>query len=230
MPLVVIDTRELATEEGRKIKEILRLNKVDIDIQVLDVGDYYIPPGEDTPIGCVIERKTILDLVNAAKTKRLWSQLVKLASLENAQPIIVIEGSLNQIRKFTKWKPRAVAGLIASIMFDFEIPIIQTPGWTWTVEVIHVFVNRIQGEKKPRKIPIRHGKKAETPHDFAKMVLASFPGVNVSRATALLKTFGNLYNAINNVNRWFHVRGIGKKIVESAREVLFADFRREEVE
>ena len=222
---VVIDTREVATEDGRKIKQNLLMHKVNIELSVLEVGDYYIPPGESKPLGVVVERKTVLDLINAAKTKRLWDQLQKLANLENALPLLILEGSLNMVRKFTQWKPQSITGLINTILFEFEVPILPSSGWYWTSEYIYNLAKKYQRDEKPRKAPIRIRKKAETPQDHAKIFLSALPSINVARAEAILKRFGSAYEAITNVDQWWQIPNIGKKTIRKVKDVLFAWFK-----
>ncbi|RLI81949.1 hypothetical protein DRP04_05045 [Archaeoglobales archaeon] len=217
---VIIDSREAASPLGARIKESLRLDRIGVEIEVLEVGDYYIPPGEHKPLGILIERKTVEDLVASAKTKRLWTQLGKLYTLENAYPMIILEGSLELIRKFTQWRPEAVAGLICSIVWDFEIPIITTPSWFWSARVIYVLTKKWQREEKHRKIPIRVKVKGERPIDYAKALLSALPGINVNRATILIRKFGNVLNALNNYSRWHGLRGIGPKTLRKIEEIL----------
>lgn len=227
---VIIDSREAASNLGAKIKESLKIDGIDVEIQVLEVGDYYIPPGEHKPYGLIIERKTVEDLVLAAKTKRLWTQLGKMFNVENAIPMMILEGSLELVRKFTKWKPEAVAGLICTILWDFEIPIITTPSWFWTSRVIYVLTKRWQREKKHRPAPIRVKIIGESPLDYAKSMLAVLPGINVSRATKLIEKFGNVLNALNNYSKWYVIRGIGPKTIRKVREILLCGGKEDEMD
>jgi len=218
--LVVIDSRELSSKEARKIQTILHSLNVATRIEVLEVGDYYIPPGEDADFGLVVERKEIIDLLNAAKTKRLWDQLRKLCEVENAHTMMIIEGSLTKAHKFTEWRPQSIAGLVASILLDFEIPVIQTPSYYWTGYMLYVLARRYQLADRIKYVPIRIRKKGYGPEDYAKQMLCSLPGINVGRAELILRRFGTVLDALNNVDAWKSLPKIGPKTVRKIKEVL----------
>jgi len=222
--VVFIDTREIATENGRKIAENLRIQGVKVNPEVLEAGDYYIPPGKNASHGIVVERKEILDLIASAKTKRLWQQLQNLSNAQNAEPYIVVEGSLALTKKFTQWRPEAVVGLIMTILNDFGIKIVFTPSWYWTSHVLMNMIKRLQREK-PKKIRRLHVvKKAQTPQEYALLVLASFPGISTARAEQILRTYGTLRDALDNVDYWHTLPGIGRKTARRVRQVLDAEF------
>lgn len=226
--MIKMDTRELSSPEGRKIKQLLEAHNIEIELEVLEVGDYYIPPGENHDFGIVIERKEMMDLLTSAKSKRLWDQLKRLVSLENADKLVIIEGYLSATKKFTQWKPQAVTGLITSILFDFEVPLLFSPSWFWTAYYLYVLCRRYQLDERVKRIPIRIAKRGETPKDYAKILLSSLPGINVTRAEAILKRFVTPINALNRVDDWDIIPRLGKKTIKKVKEVLYARFEDEE--
>jgi len=220
--LVVVDTREYSSRLGKRIVGYLKQDKdFEVKVDILDVGDYYIPGGS-TDI--LIERKTVIDLLNAAKTKRLWNQLKELLSVVDAEVYMILEGGEGMVKKFTKWSLEAFEGLKFMISHVFGIKILPTTSYGGTAILIKTIAKKVQSIEKPKKKQLKVRKNAETPQEQALYVLSQFPGINLGRAKQILERFGTLINALENVREWRSIRGIGFKTIKKVIDVLEARF------
>jgi len=213
--LIIVDSNEAAMAD--KIITKLREEGIEIRTQNLEY-DYYIP---SELYGAVIERKTVLDLLNSVKSKRLWNQLERMTRVENADPYLILEGNLNIIKKFTKWDVDSVAGIILSIPASWNIPIIPSMSEFWTVKILSAMVRRYQQEKLDKLPPLRIKLKTDNLREKALFFLCGLPMINRKRAEILLETFKSPIEAIENVEFWKEIKGFGNKIVKEATEILY---------
>ena len=101
---------------------------------------------------------------------------------------------------------------------------VQTVNYKETVDFLYTAARQEQVvEGKP---PIIHPiKKFETLADAQLFFIASLPSIGREKALALLKTYGTPMNALNNVEGWARdVRGLGPKIVEKVKKVLYTPY------
>jgi len=218
LPKVVVDSREAV--DAPTVVEKLRDSGVDVEVKLLEVGDYLIPRG-----GYLIERKTPQDLVASIRLGRLWRQVEELKSVENAKPIVVVEGSLKMIERFTKFKPVQVVGIINSIIFDWGIPVITLPGRRWMASYLEQLAKSAEIEDR-KHTQIRFEKKFESISEAQEYLIAGLPGINTSRARALLEYFGTP-KRIFNASQWelMQVPGIGEKTASKIIEVLTTKYK-----
>lgn len=219
MKLIVdVNERSLA----KRVIKNLKLLNINIDSENLVAGDYYIP-GVEGLQSYLVERKTTTDLVLSVKTRRLWDQLLAIKSVENVTPLLIIEGSLSQIEKFSGWRPPAVAAILATIAFDWKVQILPSSSERWTAYILYSLCRRAQIKEEPRPRPLRVSASLElTPQEAARYVLEGFPMIGPSKAEEILKYFGNLYEAITHVDWWNRLPGIGKKTISKIKEILYA--------
>jgi len=90
--MIVVDSREYS--KNQKIAEALKKEGISIEVQPLKVGDYFLICERRNVI---IERKTVWDYVHSVGSRRMIDQLLMLSSVENAEPRILIEGSIGLI-------------------------------------------------------------------------------------------------------------------------------------
>lgn len=212
--MIIIDSREAS-----KNKWILKaLADQKPKVEYLEAGDFLIG-------NILIERKTPTDLAFSIKSGRLWRELEKLKLAENVKPILLIEGSLSLVEKFTKWNPTSILGVLLSVIIDFKIPIITVPSRRWTIILLSNLVKYMTANKK-RTHPLRVKQKARSPQDYMRMVVEGLPGVSGVRAIALLehfKTLRGLFSA--SVEDLTEVEGIGKKTAEKLWKIMNVEYK-----
>jgi len=193
----------------------LRGNGVEVVVKPLP-ADYAI----EVEDGWIVERKTATDLVSSLRSGRLWRELEKLKLVEGLRPVLLVEGSLALIEKFTRWSCASVVGAVNSVLFDWEIPAVFVPSRKWTVAyLIHLAKSAELKGKKPH--PLRIKPKAEKPEDYVLMVAESLPGVSAIKARALLKRFKTLRRLFNATpEELMQVEGVGGKTAEKIWKVI----------
>jgi len=213
-PKIVVDSREASKQP--RIVEGLRNLGVEVKTELLEAGDFYIPAGEKSVL---VERKTPGDFVGSVRTRRLWDEIEAMKRAE-ARPLLLIEGSLSIIEQLTDWAPTSVAGIINSIMFDWQIPIIILPSRKWTT----IYLATLSKElitPKTRIYPLRTKPKVEKLEDYPQIVLEGLPDISAGRAKKLLETFGSVRSVVNaGIDELKEVPGIGEKIAEKIWKVV----------
>ena len=222
--LVIVDTREKRTPNACKIIEKLKNNRIIVEFASLPYGDYFIPGSIETKQGYIVERKTIFDLINSIKNRRLFEQLKNLSS-GNETPILVIEGSLAVIKKFSDFNEEAIMGIILSCIEKFGVETILVPSYYWTYLLIKQLVKRAQKSEKIKYKSLKTRKLPKTTEEQAIFFLSSLPGISEVRAREILKRFGNPLEALNKYRSWKIIPGIGENLIEKVRKVLLYNFR-----
>ncbi|MEM2352441.1 MAG: ERCC4 domain-containing protein [Thermoproteota archaeon] len=215
---VVVDSREASFQP--KIVEGLKEAGIEVWIEILECGDYYIPAGEKSVI---IERKTSNDFVSSVRTRRLWEELDGLKRAE-ARPLLLIEGSLSVVEDLTDWAPQSICGIISSVIFDYGVPVVVLPSRRWTIIYITTLAKGLTSPKT-RIHPLRVKEKVERFEDYPICVLEGLPGVSGKRARDLLKHFKTVRNVANaSIESLAEVNGIGPKLAEKIYKVFNLEF------
>ncbi|MFN3527665.1 MAG: ERCC4 domain-containing protein, partial [Candidatus Altarchaeaceae archaeon] len=204
-------------EKSAGLHKILR-EKCLIEIKHLEVGDYIL--SEDV---CV-ERKTGDDFLQSIVDKRLLEQGENLARNFRI-PIIIIEGELDYSSR--NIHPNAIRGIIAALICDFGISIIQTRDVQETAEIIYAIAKREQEEKK-KVVALRGEKKAYTLAERQRFVVESLPYVSAVLARRLLNKFKTISRIANaSTKELMKVEEIGKKKAEEIYKVLHEEYKEE---
>jgi ERCC4-type nuclease len=219
--VIYVDTRE----PENIFKKLQALDGVEPIWQKLDAGDYFIP-GEKLSI--LLERKTVTDYVNSLFDTRLWEELEKVKSAVNSSeetilPILLIEGDWHFVLKYGTKKDKSTLGSayasILSVIASWGINVVSSPALSWTPYVLASFTKWL-GKPKKSSPPIVKPK-AVTLDEMAIRVLCSLPHISVERAKKILKHYGTVKDALDNVGWWKHsIDGIGEVIVENVKSVL----------
>jgi ERCC4-type nuclease len=219
--VIYVDTRE---PEGifKKLQEFEEVQPV---WQKLDAGDYYIP-GEKFSL--IIERKTVTDYINSVFDTRLWEELEKIKSAETNEevkliPMLLIEGNWSFILKYGKKNDKSAMGSVyaslLSTIASWGFQVVSSPSKSWTPYILVSFT-RWMGRPRRSEPPI-FKPRALTLDEMAIRVLCAFPHISVERAKRILKHYGTLKDALDNVGWWKHsIEGIGEKIVSDVKAVL----------
>lgn len=205
---ITIDSRE---QNSKVVKELF-LKGVKIKTARLTTGDYLI--SENT----VVERKSVDDFLESLTDGRLFSQ-AKALSREYGKPLMIIEGEgLYHRRNIDE---RAIHGALASLVTDFNIPLLMTRDEGETASLIHAVLARGKGNNG-RTVPLRKNKESMSSRDSKLFILEGLPNVSGMLAERLLEHFGSVRAVFEaDENELRKVKGIGpvtaKRIVELVR-------------
>jgi len=213
-PTIIVDSREVGT--APKIVKGLKELGAEIEIEVLQKGDYIV---SDL---CAVERKTVHDFVYTLTRRYLFEQLFRLKEVY-PKPIILIEGYLPIIYKFSKIQPASVWGAMFALIKQ-GIYMVHTTTRKETIDFLYTAAKQEQIVDK--RIPIVHPvKKLETLTEAQIFFIASLPNIGREKAASLLKSYQTPLNALINVDRWAkEVYGLGPKTTERVKQVLHTPY------
>jgi len=214
-PTIIVDSRE-ASATPKIVKGLIERG-MEVKTQMLQKGDYII---SDV---CAIERKTVHDFVYTLTRRYLFEQLFTLKDAY-ANPMILLEGYLPIIYKFSRINPSSVWGAMFALAKN-GIAMIHTTSYKETVDFLYTAARQEQLVEK--RVPAVHSaKKIETLADAQIYFVASLPNIGREKAMAILKSYQTPLNALINVDGWTKdVYGLGPKISEKVRQVLSTPFK-----
>lgn len=212
-PVILVDSREASA--APKIVKGLQEAGVEVRVLSLAKGDYVVSDR------CAVERKTIMDFVHTLTRRFLFEQLFTLREAYR-QPILLLEGYLPIVYKFSKIRPQAVWGAIFALAGQ-GIPVVPTTNWRETVDFLQTAARQEQIVEK--RVPsLRPVKKAETLSDRQLFFLEGLPLVGHEKAVALLKAFNTPMNALQSLDRWGEVHGLGRVVMDRVGKVLYTPY------
>ncbi len=208
---IIVDHRELSSPIPRLLTEM----KVNIIPEQLPAGDYVI--SEDVGV----ERKTVADFLQSLIDKRLFEQIIKLKEAYNT-PILIIEGeSLYGLRNIHQ---NAIRGALASIVVDYNLPILWSKDAEDTAKLIYAMISRRQSIRDS-SFSLKKGKIPATISEIQERLISSLPQINHVLAKKLLKTFKKPINIFNSSEEDLKkISGIGEKKIKLIKEVLNTDY------
>lgn len=216
-PLIIVDSHE-ATSAPKVIKSLQELG-AETRVEALQRGDYVISDS------CAIERKEIRDYVHTLTRRYLFEQLFELKEAY-PKPILLIEGYLPIIYKFSKIRPSAIWGSIFALIVN-GIFVTHTTNYKETAEFIYTAARYEQFIEK-RLPTIRPFKKVESLADAQLFLMCGLPSIGIEKAKAILRGFESPLNAFLRVDEWDRVEGIGPVIKKKAKEVLTTQYSESE--
>ncbi|UCH32134.1 MAG: hypothetical protein JSV05_01720 [Candidatus Bathyarchaeota archaeon] len=214
-PTIIVDSHEASS--ASKIVKGLVERGAQIKTQPLSKGDYILSDQ------CAVERKTVHDFVYTLTRRYLFDQLFGLKDLYPVT-LILLEGYLPIIYKFTRINPSAVWGAMFALAKQ-GIALIHTTNYKETIDFLYTSARQEQIAEK--RIPVVHAaKKTETLADAQLYFVASLPNIGREKALAILKAYQTPMNALINVGGWAkEVRGLGPVISRKAKKVLETQFK-----
>ncbi len=219
-PTIIVDSREANT--AAKIVKGLIERGVNVKTETLEKGDYILSDQ------CAVERKTVQDFVYTLTRRYLFEQLFRLKDVY-PKSLIVLEGYLPIIYKFSHIQPSAVWGALFSLAKN-GVAFVNTASQKETVDFLYVAARQEQIVEK-RPFMVHAFKKCETLADSQIYFIASLPNIGREKATAILNSYQTPMNALINVDDWSKaVNGLGPVITNKVKEVLSAPYKEEKCE
>ncbi len=213
-PLVYVDQREIRSGVARALDN----GGVDIVLSTLEVGDYIVSDR------VAIERKTDMDFLDSIidKKRNIFRQLSDLARTYE-RPVLIIEGE--NLYTGRQLHPNAIRGVLASIVIDFGVPILNTRDESETAEMIGTIARREQEDKK--RTPSLHGKKtAMTLKEQQEYIISAISNIGPKAAGKLLRHFGSVEAVMKaDTDELMSVNSIGLKTAQRIREVVGGKYK-----
>jgi ERCC4-type nuclease len=214
-PTIIVDSREANT--AAKIVKGLIEHGVNVKTETLEKGDYILSDE------CAVERKTVQDFVYTLTRRYLFEQIFRL---KEAYPksLLLIEGYMPMIYKFSKIQPVAVWGAMFNLAKN-GVPMVNTSSYKETVDFLCVAAKQEQIVEK-RSPTVHAFKKNDTLSDAQLYFIASLPNVGREKATAILQSYQTPLNAVINVDDWSKtVNGLGPVITNKVKDVLTTPYK-----
>jgi len=206
--VIIVDVRE----PSELIKELSKYDCI-VRTMSLKLGDYLCSER------VCVERKTGDDFISSIVDGRLFEQAEELKD-NFAKPIILVEGDYYA----GGMNENAIKAALASILLNYEIPVIMTKNEEDTARTIFWLAKReqiisnvdvgIKGEKKPKKLK-----------DLQEYFISGLPGVSAVLSKRILKKFKTIKNFANaNEKEMIEVDGIGKVLAKRLHELLNKEY------
>jgi len=214
-PTIIVDSHEASS--ASKIVTGLIERGAKVKTNPLSKGDYIL---SDL---CAVERKTVKDFVYTLTRRYLFDQVFGLKDLYQTA-IVLLEGYLPIIYKFTRVNPSAVWGAMFALARQ-GIALVHTMNWKETVDFLYTAAKQEQIVEK--RVPAVHAaKKTDTLADAQLYFVASLPNIGREKALAILKSYETPMNALINVDGWTkEVYGLGPIISRKVKKVLNVPFK-----
>ncbi|XES77728.1 MAG: ERCC4 domain-containing protein [Candidatus Bathyarchaeia archaeon] len=214
-PTIIVDCREASS--AAKIVKGLREKGVTVKSENLEKGDYVLSDQ------CAVERKTVQDFVYTLTRRYLFEQIFRL---KEAYPksLLLIEGYMPMIYKFSKIQPTAIWGAMFNIAKN-GVAMVNTASQKETIDFLYVAARQEQVVEK--RSPVVHAfKNYDTVSEAQLYFVASLPNVGREKATAILKSYQTPQNALINVDDWSKtVNGLGPVITNKVKQILTTPYK-----
>jgi ERCC4-type nuclease len=205
---IIIDEREVALYE--------RMVSLDTGIllvkQVLQIGDAIIQ-NDDIDL-CVIERKTLQDLLSSIKDGRYEEQshrLTHTSGLSSHNIIYIIEGNMSTIQ--TDKEKQLIYSSITSLNYYKGFSVLRTTSVNDTADLIIGMTRKIDKNNAKGVLPytnceqitpyanvVKKTKKDNiTTENISQIMLCQIPGVSIVTSTAIFAKFGTIKKLITSI-------------------------------
>ena len=206
-PVIFVDTRELRSPVSKKLDML----GCDLHFETLEIGDYVVSDR------VAFERKTTEDFFSSLiQDRKLFSQLFDLAHSYD-RPILLFEGTIEELFTTRNMNPNAVQGIINSIAL-MRIPMIYTLNSSGTANTIAQIARKEQFNEQ-RTVSL-HGKRSHMkPHEQLVYSLSSIPNIGERTAHELLDHFGSIRRISRaEIDQLQECKNIGEKTAEHIHE------------
>jgi Fanconi anemia group M protein len=214
-PTIIMDSREASS--AKKIATGLAEKGATVKTEMLEKGDYILSDQ------CAVERKTVNDFVYTLTRRYLFEQLFRLKDVY-PKSLIVLEGYLPIIYKFSSIQPQAIWGAMFNLAKN-GIAIVNTASQKETIDFLYTAARQEQIVEK-RNAVVHAFKKCDTLADSQVYFIASLPSIGREKATAILDSYQTPMNALINVDEWEKaVYGLGPVITNRVKDVLTTPYK-----
>ncbi len=164
-----------------------------------------------------IEKKTTHDFLNSIIDKRIILQLIEMKRHFDI-PLLIIEGTEN-IYALRNFHPNSIRGMLASIVIDFQTPVLYTRNIRDTANLLAIIAKRLE---KPRSFPsLLKKRKPLTLKQQQEFIIETLPGIGPTISKSLLEKFKTIKNIINATEEELkEVRKMGPKKIQNIKKVL----------
>ena len=214
---VIVDERE--TSLYNKCVELNTFATIQLSKQVLPIGDILFKTDDDTKTLCIIERKSLADLLASIKDGRYEEQSYRLSnngecSLHNV--IYIIEGIMSTLR--TPMEKRLIFSSITSLNYFKGFSVLRSSSVSETAELLLFAAYKIlrgtaeglvnastgtvagSGSDQNYCTVVKKVKKENvTPQNIAEIMLCQIPGISSTNAIAIMKHFTSLSDLIDKL-------------------------------
>ncbi|MHA1769021.1 MAG: ERCC4 domain-containing protein [Candidatus Thorarchaeota archaeon] len=253
VPEVVIDVHETKGKSQNSVKNLIQMlekNGIHYVIEKIPIGDVLGLEGIAIERKTVNDLVNTLK-GSSSGVPRFTKQMEAL--LQYAKPYLLIENILSIRRdplkgcvyipfktRQTKGRPFVVTMERASYIHPSSLDALLESVRERGIELIMgfnalhsaglmygiLFPDNKDSSRMGQRLPvIRTRKGIDSMSGEQEFFIAGFPGVNVVRAKSLLKEFGNPLEAVNRIDEWGKISGIGPKTIASARRLLTTPYK-----
>ena len=210
--LILADNRE---QNNRIVKELINLG-IPVKTAQLESADYIL----SDRVG--VELKKVPDFVASIIDGRLLDQVRELKK-NFGRALLIIEGD-EDLYSIRKVHANAIRGMIASIVLDFNVPILYTKSPPDTAGLLAVMAKREQNKETNLN---EHINKPYTLSEQQEYLVSSIQGVGLNTAKLLLEHFTSLKNLINaSEEEISSIKGIGKKTAEKLVKLFGESYKK----
>jgi ERCC4-type nuclease len=241
---VIIDERE--TGLYAKCLELNTFATIQLSKQVLPIGDILFKTDDDIKTLCIIERKSLADLLASIKDGRYEEQSYRLSNngeCSTHNVIYIIEGIMSTLR--TPMEKRLVFSSITSLNYFKGFSVLRSSSVSETAELLLFAADKIargiaeginvsanSTEQNYCTVVKKVKKENVTPQNIAEIMLCQIPGISSTNAIAIMKHFSSLSDLIDKlklnpdclddirIETNGKSRKIGKNCVEGIRNYL----------
>lgn len=224
---VIVDSNEASKAE--KLMEELKRLGIKVAVAKLEVGDYFIPYGNEGT-GILIERKKDEDFINSILDSRIWRQAQSLSDLareSGLSPVIVIEGDLWETTKSREISPLALVRAIDEVAIELKVPVIYTSSLELTASWIAAKVKSIKREGGEGKFLPYVRRKTASDREKILNALAVITGYETAKK--LLERYGSLSKVVSlTLEQLMSVEGIGEIRAKKLYRLFNANYNEKE--
>ena len=211
---ILADHRE---KNNRVVKELIDAG-ISVKTAQLTSADYVV----SGKVG--VELKKVPDFVASIIDGRILDQVRDLKnSFQKA--ILVIEGE-EDIYTVRNVHANAIRGMLASIVLDFQVPVLYTKNPQDTAALLVVMAKREQGKEIDFSL---HSLKPKSIREQQEFIVAAFPNIGVQTARTLLEHFGSIKGLVNATEAQLtELKGVGDKTAQQLVKMFEEEYRKKE--
>jgi ERCC4-type nuclease len=181
----------------------------------LATGDFF-----DTDTGLIVERKTVSDLLASIRDGRLYDQCRRMAAISDLA-VLLVHGSLLADKDYkviadgrtTRWSYWSILMCLMSVQAGgVMVMMVKTTMLADALDKLRKWAKK----SDHRKIRKTKGIWLE-PSDALK-VMGTLVGLETGKL--ILKEYGSPYKALQHIDEWSSIKGIGPKTIDKAKQRL----------